>query len=322
MFPGGDSEEELDGVELHRRGGRLAVYSKAKEYCKNFANDFDLVVDEINTRPFMTPRYVRRKPIVALIHQLAREYWFYEVPWPLSWIGYYYLEKAWLSHYQRVTTITVSESTKRDLLDWGFTNIHTVPEGISVPLLAELPEKEDRPTLLFVGRLKRVKKPDHAIRAFQAVRERIPGTRLWIVGSGYLRERLEHIAIEGVEFMGRVEESIKIDLMTRAHVLLFPAVREGWGLTITEANARGTVAVAYDVPGVRDAIKNNETGILVPRDDYEALASGACSLLENERLRRDMASGALQRAKTMSWEETCEAVAQVCLEAERGALVR
>lgn len=59
-FPGGAREEELEGVEVVRRGGRFSVYGKAKDYCRKFVNDFDVVVDEINTRPFMTPRYPRR----------------------------------------------------------------------------------------------------------------------------------------------------------------------------------------------------------------------------------------------------------------------
>ncbi len=315
IFAGAQPEEELDGVEVIRRGGKLRVYRKAKDYCRKFVSNFDLVVDEINTRPFMTCKFVRTKPIVALIHQLAREYWLYEIPWPISWIGYYYLEKAWLNHYKRLNTITVSESTRRDLLSWGFLDVDVIPEGLSVPVVDGIPDKEVTPTLLFVGRLKRAKRPDHAIRAFHMIRRKIHGARLWVVGDGYFKEKLARMAGDDVQFMGKVEDSVKLDLMTRAHALLFPAVREGWGLSITEANARGTPAVAYDVPGVRDAVRNGETGLLVAPGDWRALAAKTCSLLQDQESWQEMASKAIEFTKGMSWDKTCSGFVQVCVKA-------
>jgi len=305
-------EDEIDGVEIIRKGGRFGVYRKARDYCGKYEEDFDIIIDEINTRPFMTPRFVRARPIIALIHQLAREYWFYETPWPVSWVGYFYLERSWLSTYRRTRTVTVSESTKKDLIQWGFTDVHVVPEGLSVPVASEVPKKEPTPTLLFVGRLKRVKKPDHAIRAYRLVRETIPNARLWILGDGYMRKGLERIAGDGVTLKGRVEDSMKIELMTRAHVLVFPAVREGWGLSITESNARGTPAVAYDVPGVRDAISNGDTGLLVARDNWKALGEAACRLLRDQHLREEMAAKALKFASKFSWDKTCTQFAKIC----------
>ena len=304
MFPGARPEEDFDGVEIVRRGGRFTVYSRAKDYCRKFVDDFDVVVDEINTRPFLTPKYVKSRPILALIHQLAREYWFYETPWPLSWLGYYYLEKSWLSRYSRVCTITVSESTRKDLVDWGFTDLRVVPEGLSVPVAEVEVQKDETPLLLFVGRLKRVKKPDDAINAFRIVRTKIPDARLMVVGDGYMRPKLERIAPAGVTFAGRIEDSIKIELMTRAHILLFPAVREGWGLTITEANARQTPAVAYDVPGVRDSVVHGQTGILVPAGDINAMADESMRLLTEQSHRNCLAVRAKEHAKTHNWDCT------------------
>lgn len=312
MFPGAQPEEELDGVEVVRRGGKLGVYSKARQYCGEFVNDFDVVVDEINTRPFMTPRYVRTRPIVALIHQLAREYWFQETAWPVSWLGYFFLEESWLKHYRRVKTITVSRSTQQDLEQLGFQDVVIVPEGISVPVLDAIPLKEKVPTLLFVGRLKKSKKPHDAIRAYQLVREKLPDAKLWIVGDGYMRRELEQAASPGIDVKGRVDENTKINLLTRAHVLLFPALREGWGLSITEANARGTPAVGYDVPGVRDSIKDGETGVLVANDDWRSMALSAIALLSDESLRNAMALRAIQYAKQLTWDRTAEEIAKIC----------
>ena len=280
-----------------------------------YADDFDLVIDEINTRPFMTPRFVKTKPILALIHQLAREYWFYETPWPISWLGYYYLENAWLKSYRDLMTLTVSESTRRDLQMLGFTNVQIVPEAISVETCNSIPAKETNPTLLFVGRLKRAKKPEHAVWAFDNVRRDVKNAKLWIVGDGYMKPRLEAIAGDGVVLTGRVSEETKVGLMSHAHVLLFPAVREGWGLSITEAGARGTPVVAYDVPGVRDAVMDGKTGLLVRADDWESMASQASKLLKDERLREAMALNAIEFARGLSWDRTETLFSQRCLQA-------
>jgi len=310
-FQGCVPEDELDGVKIIRGGGRFQVYREAKDYTLAHLSEFDFIVDEINTRPFLTPKYVRNKPILALIHQLAKEYWFYETPWPISWVGYHYLERAWLRHYFGVKTITVSESTRADLTNLGFRDVHVVPEGLSVSVANTIPVKEKDPTLVFLGRLKRVKQPDHAIRAYKVIRSKCPEARLWILGDGYLRAELEKENVAGVEIKGRVTDSEKVQLISRAHILLFPAVREGFGLSIIEANARGTPAVGYNVPGVRDAIKDKETGLLVEPDNWHEMAEKALTLLQDTQLRESLAARSIQWARTMSWDTTATRVSEV-----------
>src|SRR6185503_7443455 len=141
-FPGCSPFEVVDGVRIVRDGSKYSVYKKAKEFYKKKKDHYDLVVDEINTRPFGTPSFVKDKPIVALIHQLAREFWFYETKFPINVLGYFFLEKYWLSKYHGVPTITVSKSTQQDLFEWGFKRVTVVPEGLSFSALERLPEKE------------------------------------------------------------------------------------------------------------------------------------------------------------------------------------
>ena len=134
-FPGCVREEVVDGVRVVRSGGRFTVYLRAKEYYrKHFSGDgYDVVVDEVNTRPFFTPKFVNNdERIVALIHQLAREFWFYEMPFPISLIGYYVLEKRWLKNYTSTPTVTVSDSTKKDLEDLGFKKVFVVHNRLNV----------------------------------------------------------------------------------------------------------------------------------------------------------------------------------------------
>lgn len=271
-FEGCLRKEVIENVEIIRNGGRFSVYRKAKNFYFKHRNEFDLVIDEINTRPFLTPKYVKGNTIVALIHQLAREYWLYETPFPICYIGYYFFEKHWLSKYMDIPTMTVSESTKTDLVKLGFTKVYIITQGLSAKPLIRVPEKTERPTILFVGRLKKVKFPDHAIKAFKIVMQKVPNAQLWISGDGYLREKLERNSCKEITFFGKVADDFKLELMKKAHLIVVPSIREGWGLVVTEANACGTPAVAYDVPGLRDAIKNMETGILVPFNDILRLA--------------------------------------------------
>lgn len=306
-FEGCRREEFVDGVRIVRSGGRFGVYRWAKRFYKErFSGEgFDVVVDEINTRPFFAQKFVcNGERVVALIHQLAREYWFYETPFPVSYVGYYFLEKRWLRNYVDVPTVTVSESTRQDLLGLGFKRVFVVSEGLNFEPLSEIPEKESRPVVVFVGRLKRAKRPDHAVKAFRIVKEKFPEAELWVIGDGYFRKNLEKMAGDRVRFFGGLGNVERRGLVERAWVLVNPSVREGWGLNVVEANAFGTPCVAYDVAGLRDSVKNGETGVLVESGNVEDLAGKIVTVLENEDLRRKLSRNCLEYAKGFSWDKT------------------
>jgi glycosyltransferase involved in cell wall biosynthesis len=180
--------ENIDGVDIIREGNKYTVYKQAKNYLKAYKHHYDLIVDEINTRPFFTPKFVKEKPVIALIHQLARDFWFYETKFPLNYIGYYYLEKKWLSNYKDIITLTVSNSTKIDLEELGFKKLLVVPQGLNVTPLSNVKEKEANPTVIFIGRLKKAKLPHHALQAFSIIKREIPDAKMWVIGDGYLRE--------------------------------------------------------------------------------------------------------------------------------------
>ena len=306
-FPNCKCEEIIDGVKIIRDGGKYTVYWKAREhYKKQFQGEFDVIIDEVNTLPFFTPLYVK-EPIVCLIHQLAVEFWFYEVKFPFSLFGYV-LEPYYLKLYRKVPTLTVSESTKHDLLNLGFSDVYVIPEGLNQKPLEKIPEKEKEPTLLYVGRLKKAKRPDHVIEAFKLVKKRIPKAKLWIVGDGYFKQYLMKIvrkySLDDVQFFGRISERKKIDLMKRAHVIVVPSIREGWGLIITEANACGTPAIGYIVPGLRDAIKNEETGLLTEKNDQKSLAKTILKFFEDNSLKEKLTKNALKWSHEFSWDNS------------------
>ena len=280
--------------------------------------DVDVVIDEINTLPFLTPVWADGlPPVVTLIHQLAEDVWDAETSRPVAMAGRR-LESRLLSLYRDAPVATVSASTMRDLERHGFRNVRLVPEGRDLSL-ASIGEKEARPTFLFAGRLAPNKRPDHAIAAFRTIRDRLPGARLWVVGDGGMRAALEDGAPEGVSILGRVPREELHRRMAAAHALLVPSVREGWGLVITEANALGTPAVGYDVPGIRDAIRDGRTGLLAPAGDDAALGAAAASLVEDPEAYATMRAEAIRWGECFSWDVTADVLMGLLRERVAGA---
>jgi glycosyltransferase involved in cell wall biosynthesis len=283
-----------------------AEYLEARKYYKKHIGQFDVVIDEINTIPFMTPDFIKDgTPIVALIHQLAREFWFLETKFPINMLGYHYFEDRWLKKYLDIPTLTVSNSTKQDLIDLGFKDIFIIPEGLNIKPLDSLPEKEKDPTFIFVGRMGHAKRPDHVVKAFSYIREKRLDAKLWMVGDGAMRKQLEAMNPEGVTFFGYVSQEKKHKLMSRAHAILVPGVREGWGLVVTEANAMGTPAIGYNIHGLRDSIKDGETGLLCDPNP-EGMAERAFEFMRDTDMQVRFSENALEWAREFDWTKSAD----------------
>ncbi len=305
-FPGCKGEETLDGVRVVRSGGRFLVYGEAKRfYSKRFKSErFDLIIDEINTRPFFAHSFIENgEHVVALIHQLAREYWFYETHFPLNVLGHYF-EDMWLRKCSNVPTVTVSNSTRKDLVALGFGQVSVIPEGLNFEPLTTLPRKSNHPIIVYAGRLTGAKRPIHAVKAFEKVKEKLPDTELWIIGDGPIRRKLEDTYGQGIRFYGRLEDSKRRSLIEQSWVLVSPGIREGWGLNVIEANALGVPCVAYSVPGLRDSVQDLSTGFLVKNGDVQAMADRLSTLLTDETIRIRFSKNALDYAQKFSWDVT------------------
>ena len=292
-----DDEISEGGYRVIRRGGKHSVYRAAKRFWINEGKGkFDVVIDEVNTRPFGTPKFVKGVPIIALIYQVAREIWFYEYPWAIAAVGRYILEPWWLARYQQVPTLTISESSRVSLEAYGLEKVQVVPVGSDgIPLNGGLIVKEDPPVLLFVGRLAANKRPGQALEAYKLVKRDFPEARMWVIGSGRLKNRLNKSAA-GIQFFGRVSEMQKLDLISKASLLLVTSVREGWGMVVSEAAGAGTLSIGYDVPGLRDSLTASG-GVIVP-EDPESMASSICEILCSGSFRVEPSRGG-----TYSWEE-------------------
>lgn len=311
-FGDNPKEEVVEGIKIVRRGSEKSVHYQAfLHYRKFFKGKFDLVIDEINTIPFFTPLYIKERKIV-LIFQLAREIWFHEASFPLSLIGFF-AEYLYLKIYRNTPVITISESTKQDLLNLGFSNkISILPVGISFKPLEQVSEKEDNPTLVFVGRLRSSKRVHHIIRALGIVKIKIPNIQLRIIGRDSRPRYLSKLKYlirkynlqENIIFHGYVDEPTKRDLMQKAYAIMLTSIREGWGLVVTEANALSTPAIGYNIAGLRDSIEDGLTGLLTKKNDPFVLAKTILNFLNTPELIKKLSINALEHSRKFLWEES------------------
>lgn len=273
-FDGAQSEETINGVQIIRMGGRYTVHLRALLYIVRSKLQFepDFVVDEVNTAPFFFSWYGNR-PTVLFFHQLARNIWFYEVPKLFSGFGYL-AESIYLHLLQNNRVITVSRSSRLDLMRFGFSKerISIISEGIRltpVPDPTQI-QKYSLPTLLSLGAVRNMKRTLEQIKAFELAKSAVPKLRLIIAGdiSGAYGEKV-HDYVKQSEYardilvLGKVSEPEKQELMRRSHWLLVTSVKEGWCLVVTEAASQGTPAIVYDVDGLRDSVKSGITGFVV-----------------------------------------------------------
>jgi glycosyltransferase involved in cell wall biosynthesis len=166
--------------------------------------------------------------------------------------------------------------------------------------------KSASPTLLYIGRLRRYKGVDWVMRVLPAVLRRVPEMRLVVVGDGPHLPELKLTAARlglarAVEFRGFLPRAQKVRLIREAWALVQPSPKEGWGLTVVEAGACGTAVVAADSPGLRDSVRRDVTGLLVPFDDDAALTAALLRVLDDAPLRERFAGAGIEWAAKFTW---------------------
>jgi glycosyltransferase involved in cell wall biosynthesis len=313
-YRGATSHDQIDGIEIIRRGGRFSVYLLAGwAYVTTLRKrKYDLIIDDINGIPWFTPIFTRR-PKVALLHHFIKNIFFKELPLLLAVIGYS-IETILPVIYRHTPTITVSESSQRDLIEAGIPepNVAVVLNGVDHQVYKPcMHAKSPYPLILYLGRLRRYKNLDSLIRAMVAVLKAVPAAKLSLVGTGGAERELKELTHalglkDSVTFHGYVTEDEKVNFYQRAWLYVTTSEKEGWGLTVIEANACGTPAVAFDVPGLRDSIRDGQTGLLVEAGNIDALAASIVKLLKDEKLREVLSMAAIQYAQHFSWDKTAE----------------
>lgn len=321
-FEGCVQDEIIDSVRYIRKGNILTVIPEAAGFYKTNADRINFVIDQCNTHRFLTKFWAPKEKRIFFIHQLTREIWFHQSGFPINLIGSI-TESALLGLNKKDPTITVSPSTKQDLMDVGFSenDITILPEGLDFNPWPEnnFETKEEDPTFIYVGRYSKYKGIDQALEAFGKIKTTFPKAKFWVVGKKnktYCKEVLEPIckkynltfgspkAHADVTCWGFVSEEKKLELMSKAHAMVFPSIREGWGLIITEAAAVGTPSIVYNAPGTRDAVDFGKAGLMCDENTPEALSGMMKKSIENEQFYAGIKQQAYEFAKKFSWNKT------------------
>jgi glycosyltransferase involved in cell wall biosynthesis len=299
----------IEGVEVRRIGGRATIHILAPLYVRWHQNEYDVVIDDIaHAMPWYSP-LATRKPVIAQVHHLHQDVVCRELSRPLASI-IAWAERTIAKVYNHI--IAISPSTRQELIErLGMKpeRITVIPNGVDVNKYRPGP-KDSRPTVLWVGRIKRYKNLDHLLKAYKQVKKEEPDTQLVIIGTGGHEESIKKLAkkleLEDVHFLGRVTEKEKVRWMQRSWIITSTSAKEGWGISVLEAAACGTPTVAYDVAGLRDSVKNMETGLLVPFNNINALSDAITNILVDDGLRNRISRGAREWATHFSWERTAE----------------
>lgn len=317
-WPGAPPTAELDGMHVHRVGTRYTFPLVARRAYRDLIarGRFDLIVEDINKVPLYTPRWVRgtRTPVVALIPHLFGDTVFQEAPLPLAALVWA-MERPIPYVYRTVPFEAISESTADDLAERGVprASIRVIYCGIDTARYTPEPSlRAARPTFAYLGRLKRYKRVDLILRAFQALA--LPDARLEIAGAGDDRRRLEELTASldltaQVTFLGRISEEDKLHLLRRSWALVLTSPKEGWGITNLEAAACGTPVIASNSPGIRESVRDGETGFLVPHGDIGALAAALRGLAESPGEVERLGARAREFAQGFTWERAASETA-------------
>ncbi|HSA83530.1 MAG TPA: glycosyltransferase [Patescibacteria group bacterium] len=317
LFCGNDSHsprnQVIDGVKIVRRGGFMTVYFwAAVYYLFKFRNKYDVIVDAENGIPFLTPLYVK-KPIFLLIHHVHQEVFRNHLIFPLSVIASFIESKLMPYLYKNRTIITVSESSKKEIIKLGFKEeqIHVIHPGINNDLFYKT-EKAKVPTFVYLGRLQPYKNVDVLIKAFNKIAQDFRSAKLLIAGSGEsasdIKKLVQRFNLEKrVTFLGKVTEEEKIKLLGYAWAAVQPSQVEGWGITVIEANACGTPVIASNVNGLRDSIVADKTGILVGLKNTDQFADAMLSVITNAALRDNLSNEAHIWSQHFNWDVSSSA---------------
>jgi glycosyltransferase involved in cell wall biosynthesis len=307
--PGRPERRVRSGYTVIRKAGRYLVFprSVASEITGRLGPR-DGLVEIWNGMPFMSPIWCRG-PRMVWLHHVHGPMWGMTLPPNLARLGLALEERIAPILYRRSPIVTLSQSSKRELVeDLGFPRdrVTVVPPGIDSKF-SPGGERSSHPLMVAVGRLVPVKDFSRLIRLATRVRADVPDLELVIVGEGYERDLLEERisdadAADWIRLPGRVSDEELISLYRRAWCVASVSTREGWGMTLTEAAACGTPAVATRIAGHEDAVTDGESGLLAVHDDE--LVDAMRRILTDRDLRDRLAAGALARAAALTWEAT------------------
>jgi glycosyltransferase involved in cell wall biosynthesis len=317
-YPAASARETIDGIEIIRAGNRQFFNLYVPFYYKKLKKDqdYDIVIDDINKIPFYTPLYVNR-PICAISHHFFGKSIYLETT-VLPATIVFCAEKLVPFIYRNTPFAVVSKSTKMELREQGVrSTIDLLPNAVDTSVYKSIQDsKSAEPVIGYFGRLKKYKSIEHLFLVFPLILERVPNAHLMIVGDGDDKPRLEKMAEnlgirEKVTFTGYVSTQTKVELLNKMWLAVNTSPKEGWGLTVIEANACGTPVVASNSPGLCDSVVDGKTGILYEYGNTSQLSEKILSLINNPEQRRSLSQEAIRWAKKFNWDYSAHCAIEI-----------
>lgn len=308
-YPGAVPEETIERVRIIRRGTTYTIFLVAWWFALRLNGNgrFDCIVETAHGLPFFLRIFFRNR-LILVIHHNHRDLWRTEWHPVIAGIGNFLEQHIVPFLYRDTDIITLSDSTASELMQLGFRSVTAIPPGVDPPRRISQ-RKFIRPTIVYVGRLRKYKRVELLLKMFARIRRSIPAAELLIAGTGQDRAYLEFYARinrldTGVRFLGYVSEDEKVILFSGAWVLAFPSLIEGWGLVALEAAAYGTPTVAFRVHGLADAVGNGRSGFLA--ESETEFVSAVIRILREPRLRQELNRSSRIWARRFSWKTSAE----------------
>ncbi|MCK0090649.1 glycosyltransferase family 4 protein [Rhodococcus sp. F64268] len=326
-YPGASKRDTIDGIDVSRGGGRLGVYPRALAAIVAGRLGFgplrgirpDAVIDTQNGIPFFS-RFVAGAPVTVLVHHCHREQWpvagraMAKLGW---WIESTLSPRVHRSN--QYLTVSLPSSDELRMLGVDHERIAVVRNGADAIPAGVTPggdhTRTAHPSVCVLSRLVPHKQIEDALGAVAALRDRIPGLHLDVVGGGWWEQNLRDVAAElgmddAVTFHGHVSEDRKHEVLSRSWLHVMPSRKEGWGLAVIEAAQHGVPTIGYrSSKGLTDSIVDGVTGVLV--DCADDLTAAVAELLGNSERRTELGDKARIRAGEFSWEATGSGVLAV-----------
>lgn len=194
--------------------------------------------------------------------------------------------------------------------EFGFKAV-AIPNFVDAENFAFREKENAAPVFLSNRNLESLYNIEAILRAFRLIQEKYPNAELLIAGSGREREKLERISknlnLKNARFLGAVPQREMPSLYHKASVYLNSSDVDNMPLSIIEAFSCGTPVVTTNAGGIPFLVRHEETGLLVEKEDYKALALAAMRVLEDEELRRKIIRQARDESlQKYSWQTVKE----------------
>ena len=305
-WKGCKAKDDIDGITIYRYEKSLGPHLALPMFL--LKNKIDIVVNDLgHAVPWVLSTIKGHRNVVFFHHLHARSLPGQVNPLLAKIIAS--IEKCYFLIYRNTPFVTESSTSGADLKNLGIWEkmIHIIPPGVNRDLFQPI-EKTASPTMVYFGGMRRYKRPEESIYLLETMIHKIKDIKLIIVGTGPQKIHLENLVRErklqdSVKFTGRLDEKELAKVVASSWLNIHASITEGWGFSILEASSAGTPTVAYNVPGVVDAIENGINGLKVKDGDRNALAEAALEILN---VPNKWWLSSLEVAKKYSWDHTAD----------------